>query len=130
MKNLINTAIVSLALLISNYALANFQDGLDAYNKQDYTATFKEWQPLAKQGNADAQNNLGAMYANGKGTSKDAKQAVYWYKKAAEQGYAGAQYNLGVMYANGFQCGSVVLFVISIEPILKIRQGVIANKQC
>jgi hypothetical protein len=36
MKNLINTAIVSLALLISNYALANFQDGLDAYNKQDY----------------------------------------------------------------------------------------------
>jgi TPR repeat protein len=25
----------------------------------------------------DAQNNLGAMYANGKGTSKDAKQAVY-----------------------------------------------------
>jgi TPR repeat protein len=41
------------------------------------------------------------MYANGKGTSKDAKQAVYWYKKAAEQGYAGAQYNLGVMYANG-----------------------------
>ncbi|VVM20369.1 hypothetical protein BSPWISOXPB_9059 [uncultured Gammaproteobacteria bacterium] len=33
--------------------------------------------------------------------SKDAKQAVYWYKKAAEQGYAGAQYNLGVMYANG-----------------------------
>jgi hypothetical protein len=37
--------------------LADFQDGLDAYNKQDYTAAFKEWQPLAKQGNADAQNN-------------------------------------------------------------------------
>jgi hypothetical protein len=24
------------------------------------------------------------MYANGKGTSKDAKQAVYWYQKAAD----------------------------------------------
>jgi hypothetical protein len=47
MKNLINTAIVILILLISNYALADFQDGLDAYNKQDYTAAFKEWQPLA-----------------------------------------------------------------------------------
>jgi hypothetical protein len=34
MKNLINIAIVSLTLLISNYALANFQDGLNAYNKQ------------------------------------------------------------------------------------------------
>jgi hypothetical protein len=48
-------------LLISNYALANFQDGLNAYNKQDYAAALKEWQPLAKQGNADAQNNLGAV---------------------------------------------------------------------
>jgi TPR repeat protein len=40
------------------------------------------------------------MYTNGKGVSKDAKQAVYWYKKAAEQGYAGAQYNLGVIIKN------------------------------
>jgi uncharacterized membrane protein YidH (DUF202 family) len=53
MKNLINIAIVSLTLLISNYALANFQDGLNAYNKQDYATALKEWQPLAKQGNAD-----------------------------------------------------------------------------
>jgi TPR repeat protein len=52
----------SLTLLISNYALANFQDGLNAYNKQDYATALKEWQPLAKQGNADAQNNLGLMY--------------------------------------------------------------------
>jgi hypothetical protein len=28
------------------------------------------------------------------------------------------------------ECGSVVLFVISIESVLKICQGVIANKQC
>jgi TPR repeat protein len=47
--------------------LADFQDGLNAYDKQDYDAAFEEWQPLAKQGNADAQNNLGTMYANGKG---------------------------------------------------------------
>jgi TPR repeat protein len=49
--------------------------------------------PLAKQGNADAQNNLGAMYANGKGVSKDDKQAVYWYQKAAAQENTGAQYS-------------------------------------
>jgi TPR repeat protein len=49
--------------------LANFQNGLNAYNKQDYAAALKEWQPLAKQGNADAQNNLGAVYANNKGTA-------------------------------------------------------------
>jgi hypothetical protein len=50
--------------------LANFQDGLNAYDKQDYAAALKEWEPLAKQGNADAQNNLGTMYANGKGVLK------------------------------------------------------------
>jgi TPR repeat protein len=49
----------------------------------------------------DAQNNLGAMYVNGKGASKDDKQAVYWYQKAAAQENTGAQYNLGVMYTNG-----------------------------
>jgi TPR repeat protein len=41
--------------------LADFQDGLNAYDKQDYAAALKEWEPLAKQGNADAQNNLGTM---------------------------------------------------------------------
>jgi hypothetical protein len=46
MKNLINIAIVSLTLLISNYALADFQDGLNAYDKQDYDAAFEEWQPF------------------------------------------------------------------------------------
>jgi TPR repeat protein len=50
------------------------------------------YQKAAAQENTGAQYNLGVMYTNGKGVSKDAKQAVYWYKKAAEQGYAGAQY--------------------------------------
>jgi TPR repeat protein len=55
-----------------------------AYDKQDYAAALKEWEPLAKQGNADAQNNLGTMYANGKGVLKDDKQAASWYQKAAQ----------------------------------------------
>jgi hypothetical protein len=42
--------------------LANFQDGLNAYNKQDYATALKEWQPLAKQGNADA---FAALKADG-----------------------------------------------------------------
>ena len=80
---------------------ADYQDGVDAYIKGDYKTALKEWQPLADQGDADAQFNLGVMYANGKGVLKDDKQAVKWYQKAADQGYAPAQYNLGLMYANG-----------------------------
>ena len=55
----------------------------------------------AQQGSAQAQYNLGVMYAKGEGVEKDHGLAVYWFHKAAEQGYARAQYYLGVAYANG-----------------------------
>jgi len=53
------------------------------------------------QGNANAQKNLGWMYAEGKGVPKDYAEAVKWYMKAADQGNAFAQHNLGLMYKNG-----------------------------
>ena len=37
----------------------------------------------AEQGNADAQDNLGVMYANGKGVPQDYKIAVKWFKLPA-----------------------------------------------
>ncbi len=42
-------------------AHADFQAGMDAYNQGDYATAFKEWRPLAEQGDAAAQNNLGLM---------------------------------------------------------------------
>ncbi|MDP4855337.1 MAG: SEL1-like repeat protein, partial [Schleiferiaceae bacterium] len=42
----------------------------------------------ADQGYAQAQYNLGIMYANGQGVPKSDKEAVKWYRKAAEQGDA------------------------------------------
>ena len=68
--------------------------------KNDKTAV-KWYRLAAKQGDADAQNNLGWMYDNGKGVSQNDKTAVKWYKLAAEQGNADAQGNLGAMYAFG-----------------------------
>ncbi len=55
----------------------------------------------AEQGFADAQFNLGLMYANGEGVEKDMTQAVELFKKAAEQGHVDAQNNLGAMYFTG-----------------------------
>lgn len=60
------------------------------------------WYELsAKLGNAGAQNNLGNLYADGRGVDQDDAQAVYWYRLAAEQGNAAAQRNLGYMYETG-----------------------------
>ncbi|MCB1986450.1 MAG: sel1 repeat family protein [Burkholderiales bacterium] len=55
----------------------------------------------AEQGYADAQFNLGLMYANGEGVEQDMQEAVELFKKAAEQGHVDAQNNLGALYFMG-----------------------------
>jgi hypothetical protein len=82
-------------------AWAGFDEGTAAYDRGDYATALREWRPLAKQGVADAQYNLGVMYGEGLGVPQDYAKAVGWWRKAAEQGHATAQYNLGVAYHNG-----------------------------
>jgi len=67
------------------------------------TATAAAWfHRSALQGYAEAQFNLGLMYANGEGgLNKDTAKAVTFFRKAAIQGNADAQNNLGVMYHMG-----------------------------
>jgi TPR repeat protein len=65
------------------------------------TPSFAETRTKAEQGNAAAQSNLGVMYRQGNGVTRDYGEAVKWYRKAAEQGYATAQFNLGGMYDQG-----------------------------
>jgi len=67
----------------------------------DVRRILDEWEQAAAQGETWAQNNLGVMYADGRGVPQDDAQAVAWYRKAAARGYARAQHNLGVMYADG-----------------------------
>jgi FOG: TPR repeat, SEL1 subfamily len=69
----------------------------DAYDAGDYETALKEFRKLAEKGDAEAQNNLGVMYAKGEGVTQNNKEAAKWYHLAAEQGHASAQYNLGVM---------------------------------
>ena len=81
---------------------ADFQKGLSAARSGDFATAVKEFTPLAEQGNATAQFNLGVMYATGRGVPQNYKVAEQWYILAATQGDVEAQYNLGVMYRNGF----------------------------
>ena len=78
-----------------------FEDGHAAYTRGDYATALRLWSPLAAQGYAEAQNNLGVMYENGTGVPQDYKEAVRWYRLAAAQGNAKAQNNLGVMHERG-----------------------------
>ena len=102
MKNLHVLLMVSLLTCAGGVAIAQDYDaGLKAAQAGDFQTALKEWKPLADQGLADAQYNLGIMYDNGEGVVEDDAEAVRWYRLAADQGLADAQYNLGWMYADG-----------------------------
>jgi TPR repeat protein len=56
---------------------------------------------LADNGDADAQLDLGVLYATGTGFPQSYVTAAFWYAKAADQDIPNAQYNLGLMYWSG-----------------------------
>ena len=78
-----------------------FDQGMQASRSGEYETALEKWHPLAQQGHAKAQFNMGVLYENGLGVQKDHAQAADWYKKAAEQGLKEAQNNLGKNYAQG-----------------------------
>ena len=58
-------------------------------------------QAQANQGDTEAQNRLGELYAKGRGVPQDYTQARTWYEKAAAQGHPLAQNNLAELYFAG-----------------------------
>lgn len=55
----------------------------------------------AAKGEASAEFEIGARFAEGRGVPQDLQQAVTWYQRAAAQGFAPAQYRLGSMFERG-----------------------------
>jgi uncharacterized protein len=102
MRHLTAIALVLFSTISTAGYGADFENGLAAANKGDYATALREWLPLAEQGDADAQFNLGQMYQMGWGVDKNYITAFDWYKKASAQGNPRAQYNLAHMYQNGW----------------------------
>ncbi len=105
MRDVVRAALIIIVLSgafgAAPVAAGPFEDGLAAAKRGDYATAFQLWRPLAEQGHAITQANVGVMYYEGRGVTQDYAEAVKWYRRAAEQGGAGAQHNLGVTYANG-----------------------------
>ena len=98
-----NTLMMALAcfLLFSLPALSGYEEGSEAYKQGDYRIAYSEWQPLAEQGNAKAQNKMGVLYATGRGVRRNPKEALSWFMKAAERGSLDAHINIGRMHEQG-----------------------------
>ena len=105
----------------------DFQKGIDAYRKGHNSIALREWVPLARQGHANAQYNLGVMYDKGHGVPRNKVTAIKWYKRAAEQGVTLAQYNLGVIYEKG--TGVRQNYKVAVEWYTSAAQNGNANAQ-
>ena len=101
MKRALLLAAASAAMIVSP-AVADVRAGIEAWQRGDYAAAVKQWEPDAKAGDPDAEFNLGQAYKLGKGVPVDLGKAQIWYKKAADQGHQQALANYGLIL---FQSG-------------------------
>ena len=80
---------LTLLFLFSGSVFADdLKDAMAAHKSKDYKEAVRLYRLSAKQGNAEAQYNLGLMYEKGQVVPKDFKEAFKWSKLAADQGNA------------------------------------------
>ena len=97
MIKIIIIALLTLLLSVSSGYAADLQDGMRSFRQKDYGAAIEKLNPLATQGNAEAQLYLGYVYER----LKDITEAIKWYKKSADNGDFIAQEVIGGMYYEG-----------------------------
>ncbi|MGB5261921.1 MAG: tetratricopeptide repeat protein [Gammaproteobacteria bacterium] len=70
-----------------------------------WNSLFTEKMQEAKNGNSEAQFDVGTMYQNGRGVQADRSKAIEWFKKAAAQGESKSISRLKLMQANATRFG-------------------------
>jgi hypothetical protein len=95
-KSLLAALVVFLSLVAPVLA-GPFEDGRAAYNSGDYATALRLWLPLAEQGDAIVQFNLGLLYYWGHGVLQDSVhdyvEAHKWFNLAAAGGNLNAAGN-------------------------------------
>ena len=86
----VTIAIIALAAVgLAGYLVLGSYPSINIALTED--VSIPELVKSAKQGDAEAQYNLGVMYSTGQGVPQDDHLAVMWYRAAAEQGYLAAR---------------------------------------
>jgi hypothetical protein len=84
------TAIILALSVIAPAAAGPLDDADAAIKRRDYATAARLIRPLAEQGDASAQYNLGVFYDNGLGVPQDKVRAYMWLNLSAAQGREGA----------------------------------------
>ena len=86
MKILLTLTLSTFLIFSSPSWGADFHKGLAAAQSGDFETALREWVPLAEQGDARAQYNLGVNYVKGEGVIQDSVYAHMWFNIAASNG--------------------------------------------
>lgn len=93
--------VASLVSMTTTDVLAQLEEGIAAYERGDYETAFREFLPLAEEGDAAVQHLVAKSYSTGIGVRANQSEALYWMRRSAEQNWPPAQFDLGVLYADG-----------------------------
>ncbi|MED4600248.1 tetratricopeptide repeat protein [Paenibacillus validus] len=78
-----------------------YELALNAKALKLYNTVVPSYEKAAKAGHSGAQNNLGVLYANGEGVTRNDQLAVYWFDLAAKNGNRFGMSNLAYRWMNG-----------------------------
>lgn len=79
--------LVLLLALSSRIALGDYQAGVRAWGRGDYTAAAAAFQGAAEAGEPESQYMMGRLYSLGDGVPRDFVQAWLWFDRAARHGH-------------------------------------------
>ncbi|MEM6759071.1 MAG: tetratricopeptide repeat protein [Pseudomonadota bacterium] len=93
---------LAIALVFMGFpAWADIEEARDLMEAGAYEAAYEAMWPLARSGNADAEELIGVMYALGLGVARDDERAFEWYLRSSMKGHPGAQSGVGWYYEVG-----------------------------
>ena len=105
-----------ITLSVTTICKADFNEGVEAYNRGDYTTALKKWEAIAEQSSInnnfewhpklsqhvpDSQYAVALLYWQGKGVNQDYKKAEKWLTLAAAAGHSEAQLKLAYLLMMG-----------------------------
>jgi len=90
LKHVVVAAIILVLRFATPVVAGPLEDADAAIKRRDYATAVRLIRPLAEQGNANAQYNLGVFYDNGLGVPQDTVRAYMWFNLSAAQGREGA----------------------------------------
>ena len=116
--NLSRTALTAVVMLSPATAWADLADALKAIERRDFPAAVRELSPLANAGDAEAQYQLGTLYANGDGVPQNYVAAKGLFNSAASKGNGRARHALEFLNDIGaFSSAAVQTAAVGAAPV-------------